>query len=128
MTGLLPPNPGVSGWHWLRHKEGWDAVWQWSREYQVWVAPTGVIVGRADLRGFGFHYLCPVPSADQSAAMWGIAHTADTLVDDQSLGRWWCDRCRQEVSYGGIIGDERGNEIHTCGHPIEPCCENGETS
>lgn len=64
--------------------------------------------------------------ADDFAEIARRLREIEAPAPDQSLGKWWCDHCQEEVTFGNIVGDERGHESHSCGHPVEPYCDTCE--
>jgi hypothetical protein len=66
IKALLPPKPDESGWHFLLAADGksTDGVY-WDAGGQFW----GGVETPEQLAAEGFHYLMPMPSADQLRAM-----------------------------------------------------------
>lgn len=67
-AALLPPDPSVSGWHYVTMTRGDPPdtqAWYWSADEQLWDMPVPPVPAYAA----GWRYVRPIPSADRLAAM-----------------------------------------------------------
>ena len=71
MTGrVLPPDPNVSGWHWLGSEKypGQRLASEWMSYAGMWW-DKGAPVHPARVHANGWRYLCPVPTPARIAAL-----------------------------------------------------------
>lgn len=71
---VLPPDPSVSGWHWLELSTR-KAPLFWFPEWQVWIQGA-YRTGPGAAASYGWKYLAPVASPERVAALEAVAKAA----------------------------------------------------